>query len=228
MSPRRSARVAAAAAASKATATAVPAPASGKRKAESASATAKAAPATPPVKIKKTNLASAVTTDQPLGVIDPESGLTGKIVTLDGAQYDIMMVLVEPSQNMDKFYILQWIETTKGEQVVYSRWGRTGTKGQGQKDIVSSAEEAQAAFEKKFKQKCGLKWEERDADTVPAGKCRVVQQDFEAKQSGYAGASWQYWYVSKKRQRETGMRGGVFANCAALSDFLKSRCTTTG
>lgn len=144
----------------------------------------------------KTGLQSAVDTTIALGVVDPESGIDGVIDMLDNDPCDCMLVLVDPSQNIDKFYILQLIKCDDDETsepfVVYSRWGRTGSTGQGLTQEFDDCDAAVECFEKKFKEKTGLAWEDRK-DSPATGKYRVIKQNYAEKRGGYSGAKWQYW-----------------------------------
>jgi poly [ADP-ribose] polymerase 2/3/4 len=192
---RRSSRVAAAAVAAAATPPALAAAPPAPKKRRAASQT------NSPRNTKRTGLTSAVsragTTEAAVGVIDPECSVTaGSIIDLDGAPCDAMLVLVDPAQNMDKFFILQLIKdgTTDEAYMVYTRWGRTGTKGQALEQEFDDLENAVACFRAKFRQKTDLEWEDRHAEADDAGnKYRFVVQDFDQKKAGYTGAVWQYW-----------------------------------
>ena len=144
-------------------------------------------------KTNKTNMQSIVDTSTILGVVDPESNIIGSIEVLDNEPCDCMLVLIDPPKLMDKFYILQLIhDTVHDKYVVYTRWGRTGTRGKGQLSQFERKDEAATAFQKKFKQKTGLQWKDRNGPTL-VGKYRVIQQNFVEKKKGYKSAKWQYW-----------------------------------
>lgn len=205
MPPRRSTRVATAKqkvdkvdSAPAAATTAKKPPLAPPKKGSTAKSTAKkrgaATKSTTSSKKRKTNPSTSADSDNPsLGVIDPEANVKGTIVVLDGEPCDVMLALVDPSKNNDKFFILQCINL-EGSDVyaVYSRWGRTGASGQSQQQDFDDLNGATKCFSTKFKQKSGLKWEDRNEPTV-GGKYRFVQQDFVVKQGGYRDASWQYW-----------------------------------
>jgi predicted DNA-binding WGR domain protein len=162
----------------------------------------------PPAKKKQkhTGLQATVDSSAPLGVIDPASNITdGSIMTLpppgdeqqedNGAPADAMLVLVDPAKNHDKFFVLQCIERTGGNNnnyCVYSRWGRTGTAGQALQQDFDDAGAAQQVFEAKFRQKTGLTWSERH-QPYQGGMYRFIVQDFIQKQDGYANGQWQYY-----------------------------------
>jgi predicted DNA-binding WGR domain protein len=133
-----------------------------------------------------------------LGVVDPAANLTdgSKIATLDDVPADAMLVLVDPNQNSDKYFVLQCIERGDGEPhkyCVFSRWGRTGTVGQALLQDFDDVAAAEQAFEAKFRQKTGLTWAERNEPYVQGGKYRFIVQDFAQKQGGYANGQWQYY-----------------------------------
>lgn len=146
----------------------------------------------PKKKLKHTGLQDSVDTSSSLGVIDPESKITGSIVVLDGEPADAMLVLVDPGKNHDKFFVLQCIQQSATEFCVYSRWGRTGTAGQALQQDFDSLQDAEKTFLEKFKQKTGLKWQDRE-EPYKGGNYRFIIQDFAQKQAGYANAKWQYY-----------------------------------
>ena len=59
--------------------------------------------------------------------------------------------------------LLQMIETSTGEIVLYTRWGRTGTSGTCKKETCDDADEGLAKFAKVFQSKTGSTWDQRDA-----------------------------------------------------------------
>ena len=62
-----------------------------------------------------------------VGEIDPSSGLTGTLVL------DARLALVDPSNNTDKYYIIQVVKSDIAcakQYACWQRWGRTGTGGQ--------------------------------------------------------------------------------------------------
>ena len=122
-----------------------------------------------------------VDTSTILGVVDPESNIKGTIEVIDTNEpCDCMLVRVDPTQNIDKFYILQLIKSVGNSFIVYTRWGRTGTAGQGLEQKFDDYEEAAKTFEKKFQEKTGLIWEKRNDSCVPE-KYRVIKQNFVEK-----------------------------------------------
>ncbi|KAL7579499.1 hypothetical protein ACA910_007876 [Epithemia clementina (nom. ined.)] len=199
MAPRRSARRAAAAAqsdAAKASAAPVVAASQNKRgpSADAQSKATRTKRAKPSKKIKHSGLLSKlVDTEAPLGVVDPEAGIDGTILSLDDHPCDVMLVLVDPAKNMDMFLILQLIETTKRNvYCVYTRWGRTGTTGQALNEEFPDYNAAEDTFRKNFQEKTGLNWENRGEPTND-GKHRYIEQDYLSKQEGFTSALWQYW-----------------------------------
>lgn len=153
-----------------------------------------------------------VDTRSPLGVIDPASEIRGKILVADGDDdegtteepqvFDCMLVLVDPPKNVDKFIVLQLIETSTAtgsssnpEFVVYERWGRTGTSGKSMKKTYTFLDDGLRAFKDKFEEKTGLSWKSRRGASI-AGRYRVVVQDFDVKREhseGRGWGRWQYW-----------------------------------
>jgi poly [ADP-ribose] polymerase len=207
MAPRRSTRIrTATAAASKIEPESKPS-AKPKAKAKPKAAIKKRAAPTrkkaPLTKKRKTGLKSVVDTSTVLGVVDPASKINGTIEILDNEPCDCMLVLLDPTKNIDKFYILQLIVGANDENFVYSRWGRTGSSGQGLEEKFEEYADAVKTFEKKFKEKSGLKWENR-SDPTASGKYRVIQQNFVEKLGGYNSAKWQYWVDDGIDGKKTG------------------------
>ena len=143
---------------------------------------------------RKTGLQSTVGTSTIMGVVDPESNINGSIEILDNDPCDCMFVKVNPTQNVDNFFILQLIESAVDDSyIVYSRWGRTGMIGQGLVQQFDNYEGAVNVFKKKFKDKTGLDWENRNGPSIKGGKYRIIKQNFIEKQWGYNSAKWKYW-----------------------------------
>lgn len=168
----------------------------------------------PPLKKVKRGMGGTklVDTTTSLGVVDPASGLSGKILTNWGGGsgrgraevYDVMLVLVDVAKNHDKFIVIQLIDDVQehGKYYVYERWGRTGMMGQSltleyaqtKKDIAIQK------FESIFLKKTGLEWDRVTVDPPVTGKYRVVKQDYSRKQqmerTRKANSEiwlWQYW-----------------------------------
>jgi poly [ADP-ribose] polymerase len=59
---------------------------------------------------------------------------------------------------------------TSSQYHTWTRWGRVGERGQHALLGTGSIFDAQSQFEKKFKDKTGLKWADR-AGEVKVGKC---------------------------------------------------------
>jgi len=139
----------------------------------------------------KTNVKAASHALASLGVVDPEANIEGNILKLDDESADVMLALVDPVKNKDKFFILQLISRVD-DYVVYSRWGRTGTLGQSLHQNFDKVDDGINCFTTKFEQKTGLTWENKGNPTI-CNKYRYVKQNFDKKRDGYEGAKWQYW-----------------------------------
>ena len=71
--------------------------------------------------------------------------------------------MTDPSKNMDKFINLQVLKVA-GNFYFASSWGRNGTSGQFQlKGPFTNSMDAITPFRKKFKQKTGTDWDNRDS-----------------------------------------------------------------
>jgi poly [ADP-ribose] polymerase 2/3/4 len=79
-----------------------------------------------------------------------------------------------------QFYRLQLLETTNGKQYyTHTRWGRVGENGQVKTMGPFSLEEALKEFEKKFKDKSGLSWNDRSAEPKPK-KYTFLEKSYES------------------------------------------------
>merc|ERR1712060_180669 len=115
-------------------------------------------------------------------------------VYCEDSVYDAMLNMRNAEKNIDKFYILQVLKSTKGF-VFHTRWGRTGTKGQIKtlgpfKDHKLAVEQ----FEKKFKAKTGVSWL---AKASLLGKANPNTKKYSVLRVNYAppsnGVIWQYF-----------------------------------
>ncbi|KAK0279647.1 hypothetical protein LTR35_008370, partial [Friedmanniomyces endolithicus] len=78
----------------------------------------------------------------------------------DGTIYDASMNQSQVAKNNNKFYRLQLLKGSK-EHHVHTRWGRVGEFGQVKTMGFSDLHDALKEFNKKFKDKSGLTWDDR-------------------------------------------------------------------
>jgi poly [ADP-ribose] polymerase len=100
----------------------------------------------------------------------------------DDLIWDAMLNQSNADANNNKFYIVQILRNEKSTQfVTWTRWGRVGDRGQSAEVYAGpSVENAIIAFEKKFKDKSGLKWADRLMDGR-SGKYVFLQRSYENK-----------------------------------------------
>jgi len=129
-------------------------------------------------------------------LVDEHFGLSksAEVWIENSTVYEAMLNQRNPAKNMDKFYILQVLRTSKGFSF-YTRWGRTGTTGQ-QKTIGPFQDHKLAVeqFGKKFKAKTGVKWIARASllgKTNPNGKKYSILRIKYTSSSD--SAIWQYF-----------------------------------
>ncbi len=79
--------------------------------------------------------------------------------------------------NKNKFYLIQILSTSDGRHMTLTRWGRVGEKGQCTTAGNGSLDEAIKLFEKKFKDKSGLAWENR-FDPPKPNKYAFIERDY--------------------------------------------------
>ncbi|KAG8669494.1 hypothetical protein FPOAC2_08823 [Fusarium poae] len=100
--------------------------------------------------------------------VDPDSGLI----------YDASLNQTNAGNNNNKFYRIQVLKDPKSATFkTWTRWGRVGEMGQ--KAILGSGslDDAVKVFQKKFKDKSGLSWNDRGADPKP-GKYAFVERSY--------------------------------------------------
>lgn len=98
-----------------------------------------------------------------------------------GVIWDATLNQTNSTANNNKFYRLQVIVAGTGkslEHYTWSRWGRVGEKGQSRLDLTSTPAAALGLFEKKFREKSGLKWEDR-LNTPKDGKYTFIEKNYE-------------------------------------------------
>lgn len=85
-----------------------------------------------------------------------------------GVYLDATLNQTESGKNANKFYRLQMLQHADGQCYTWTRWGRVG-EDPGQKKALGdgSIDTAVIEFEKKFKDKTGLRWADRDAAPKP-------------------------------------------------------------
>lgn len=83
------------------------------------------------------------------------------------------------SNNNNKFYRIQLLSTgSAGKYITWTRWGRVGENGQKAAFHNQSLDSAKAIFERKFKDKSGLTWENR-LDPPKKGKYTFIERNYE-------------------------------------------------
>jgi predicted DNA-binding WGR domain protein len=138
------------------------------------------------------------------------------------------LVLIELSKNSDKYFILQVLSakaSPRSKKVSYyhwTRWGKTGTGGQGMMEgPFSAVDEAIDAFEAKFKQKTGNKWDARDQFAVKKGKYDLVPPDAAAVSAiaGQGAMVWQYQLTNDPMGKPDGWYDYDSENGAAVEEL---------
>ncbi|KAH8126602.1 poly polymerase catalytic domain-containing protein [Trichoderma asperelloides] len=123
--------------------------------------------------IKKKNVAIPVDEHCPLNSsyqvhIDPDSGLI----------YDASLNQTNASHNNNKFYRIQVLVEPKSKSYkTWTRWGRVGETGQSALLGNGTVADALKNFEKKFKDKSGLAWDNRGDNPKP-GKYAFVERSY--------------------------------------------------
>ncbi|KAL6707497.1 hypothetical protein ACN47E_004067 [Coniothyrium glycines] len=110
--------------------------------------------------------------------IDPYFTLSNYQVYIDGdgTIWDASLNQTNSSANNNKFYRLQTL-TNGSDYKTWTRWGRVGERGQSAMLGSGGVDDALRNFEKKFKDKSGLKWADRGEQPKP-GKYAYVERSY--------------------------------------------------
>ncbi|KAK0963911.1 hypothetical protein LTS01_019096, partial [Friedmanniomyces endolithicus] len=95
----------------------------------------------------------------------------------DGTIFDASMNQSQVAKNNNKFYRLQLLEGSKAHHV-HTRWGRVGEFGQVKTMVFGDFEDALKEFNKKFKDKSGLAWDDR-AEQPKKGKYTFLEKNYD-------------------------------------------------
>ncbi|KAH9515507.1 Poly [ADP-ribose] polymerase 2 [Bulinus truncatus] len=95
--------------------------------------------------------------------------------------WDCMLNQTNISNNNNKFYLIQLLHNAdKNTYHVWQRWGRVGYDGQNSLVNSPSADDAMKAFAKKFKDKTGNDWADKDSFYKIGGKYDLLKMDYSA------------------------------------------------
>lgn len=104
----------------------------------------------------------------------------GHTVYIDdsGLIWDATLNQTNAGNNNNKFYRMQVLVGPSNTYKTWTRWGRVGETGQSASLGNSSVDYAQAEFQKKFKSKTGLTWENRLEPPKP-NKYTFIERNYE-------------------------------------------------
>ncbi|KAK4548539.1 hypothetical protein LTR36_009449 [Oleoguttula mirabilis] len=141
-------------------------------------------------KQKKTTGQSSVSKDLNVPVDEGFSAADNPEVYVDehGTIFDVSLNQSQVAQNNNKFYRLQLLKGKK-QHHVHTRWGRVGEFGQVKSMAFEEFDEALSEFDKKFKQKTGLAWDDR-GEEPKKGKYMFLERSYDEddEQDGEADA----------------------------------------
>lgn len=92
--------------------------------------------------------------------------------------FDVTLNQTNAGNNNNKFYRIQLLIDNQNKYWCWTRWGRVGDKGQTNMLGNGNMDLARREFEKKFKDKNGNSWANRDLPTK-AGKYTLVERNYE-------------------------------------------------
>lgn len=112
--------------------------------------------------------------------IDEGCPLTGYGVHVgdDSIIWDASLNQTNTGKNANKFYRLQVLVGPSNHCQTWTRWGRVGDQGQSKLLGSGSLVDAKREFEKKFREKSGLAWEDRMATPKP-NKYAFVERSYD-------------------------------------------------
>lgn len=102
----------------------------------------------------------------------------------DGTIYDVTLNQTNAGQNNNKFYRIQLLTANNFQDYkTWTRWGRVGEHGQSALLGSGSLNEALSHFDKKFKDKTGHKWVDRN-EPAKKGKYTYIERNYEESDDG--------------------------------------------
>ncbi|KAH6655132.1 poly polymerase catalytic domain-containing protein [Truncatella angustata] len=135
--------------------------------------------ATATKKQKTTKGAKATQPQIPIDEGFEEAGDVRVYIDDDGTAWDASLNLSNVSGNNNKFYMLQLLVDDKNDTYyTHARWGRVGETGQVKTVDFSDLDEAETEYEKRFKSKTGLAWEDR-MNEPKASKYTFVERAYD-------------------------------------------------
>ncbi|KAL2068412.1 hypothetical protein VTL71DRAFT_16510 [Oculimacula yallundae] len=110
--------------------------------------------------------------------VDEHCSLANYQVYIDADKviYDASLNQTNSGANNNKFYLIQLLHNN-GDYKTWTRWGRVGVKGQSSLLGNGTLSDALKNFDKKFKEKSGLSWEDR-AGKPKAGKYTYIERSY--------------------------------------------------
>lgn len=140
--------------------------------------------------VKKRKATNAKPADKKPDVVDQVAKSTDMVVPLDEGVSDVYKVFIDPSgmiydaslnqsnssNNNNKFYRIQLLQDGSSFKT-WTRWGRVGEFGQSALLGSGEFDDALRNFEKKFKDKSGLRWADRAENPKP-GKYAFVERSY--------------------------------------------------
>ncbi|KAH8924250.1 hypothetical protein BT69DRAFT_1296530 [Atractiella rhizophila] len=100
-----------------------------------------------------------------------------------GVPWDANLNQTNAGKNNNKFYKIQVLKSDTGNKFTcFTRWGRVGENGQN-KDLGGGTEQgAIAEFQKKFKDKAKIPWEQRSSSAPKAGAYTFIEMAYDAEE----------------------------------------------
>jgi predicted DNA-binding WGR domain protein len=124
------------------------------------------------------------------------------VLVEDGGVYDAELNQQDRSKNMDKYYVLQVLQTDESFWL-FTHWGRTGQAGQVKAQEFDTADDATAEFCKVFKQKTNCAWENRSQFVHTVGKYNFLLKNYAIAKRD-PRLTWEYHLTSDPQGKPNG------------------------
>src|SRR5271170_7726041 len=107
---------------------------------------------------------------------------TTQLINMPGIIFDVTLNQTDARNNNNKFYRIQLLANDQGNFFTWTRWGRVGEDGQSKLLGNGDFTLAMTEFNKKFKDKTGLQWVDREKPAKP-GKYTFIERSYEDSSS---------------------------------------------
>eukprot|EP00039_Didymoeca_costata_P015628 m.270001 g.270001 ORF g.270001 m.270001 type:complete len:350 (-) comp16261_c0_seq4:138-1187(-) len=150
---------------------------------------------------QQANLTVAI--DPAVANINADVAQHGNVVShTNGGCFHAHLALVDPSNNVDKFYYLQLLHHN-GNYFLLQRFGKNGTNGTSKLASISSESEAIERFNKVFKLKTGYTWDDKEKSSATP-RTGSLYQYMVSGEAAPGNGRWQYYLQNDPDRKPNG------------------------